>query len=435
MSDLTNYVSSTKEPQPVVLLLSEIAYIVMGQSPGAETYCDLEDGIPFLQGCSEFGGFHPRPEIGCNPPLRVGRAGSVLISVRAPVGTMNFADQDYCIGRGLAAIYPKNGKSNRVFIKYAVENSLDFLYRRSQGSTFLAVSSADIKGIPLPNFTLIHQQKIATILTTIDTAIEKTEALIEKYQQIKAGLMHDLFTRGVLPNGQLRPSFEQAPELYQKTVLGWIPKEWDIKKLGALAHIVSGVTLGGNPRPDENIQAPYLRVANVQDGFLDLSEIKTVMVSQKAFEHLRLKQGDVLMNEGGDYDKLGRGAVWENEIDGCIHQNHVFRVRTNKEMLSHYFLAFFTESYFGKKYFLLNSKQSTNLASINSTQLHAYPVLLPELEEQKRIEDRIASIKQRINTLRCESDKYTRKKLGLMQDLLTGKVPVTVDQPAEASNA
>ena len=82
--------------------------------------------------------------------------------------------------------------------------------------------------MPLPQFTEVQQQKIATILSTTDTAIEKTEALIEKYQQIKAGLMHDLFTRGVLPNGQLRPSREEAPELYYETEIGWIPKEWRV---------------------------------------------------------------------------------------------------------------------------------------------------------------------------------------------------------------
>jgi type I restriction enzyme, S subunit len=107
-----------------------------------------------------------------------------------------------------------------------------YLHRRSQGSTFAAVSTDDVKTVPIPVFEPQKQAKIATILSGIDTAIEKTEALIAKYQQIKAGLMHDLFTRGVLPNGQLRPSREQAPELYQETAIGWIPREWECQRLG-----------------------------------------------------------------------------------------------------------------------------------------------------------------------------------------------------------
>jgi len=138
--------------------------------------------------------------------------------------------------------------------------------------------------ITFPNPGVARQQKIASILTGIDTAIEKTEALIAKYQQIKAGLMHDLFTRGVLPNGQLRPPREQAPDLYQETAIGWIPREWAVRNLGSMARIVSGVTLGSKEEGSGGLAVPYLRVANVQDGYLDLTEIKTVRVTRKELE-------------------------------------------------------------------------------------------------------------------------------------------------------
>jgi len=164
------------------------------------------------------------------------------------------------------------------------------------------------------------------------------------------------------------PPREHAPELYQQTPIGWIPKEWEVKLLGVLAEIVSGVTLGAKGEISDEIEVPYLRVANVQDGYLDLTEVKTVRVSRNQLEKLQLQFGDVLMNEGGDFDKLGRGSVWQEEIKPCIHQNHVFRVRPRDSQLRSYFLAFWSQSEKGKKYFVLNSKQSTNLASINSTQ-------------------------------------------------------------------
>ena len=130
---------------------------------------------------------------------------------------------------------------------------------------------------------------------------------------------------------------------------------------------------------------PYLRVANVQDGFLDLSEIKMIEVSPDLIPKYTLQQGDVLFTEGGDYDKLGRGTVWNNEIPNCLHQNHVFAVRTNQSKLIPEFLSFQAGSYYGKQYFLRCSKQTVNLASINSTQLKSFPVLLPDLEEQREI--------------------------------------------------
>jgi type I restriction enzyme S subunit len=280
----------------------------------------------------------------------------------------------------------------------------------------------------LPTIGYEQQEKIATILTGIDTAIEKTEALIAKYQQIKAGLMYDLFTRGVLPNSQLRPPREQAPELYQETAIGWIPKQWAVRNLGSMARIVSGVTLGSKESGSGGLEVPYLRVANVQDGYLDLTEIKTVRVTRKELEQLRLQVGDVLMNEGGDFDKLGRGAVWSGEIEDCVHQNHVFRVRTDSSSLLPYFLAFYSESSFGKKYFLISSKQSTNLASINSTQLNAYPIALPSREEQQAIIKRISAVNGRIEQMKTEAGKLRNQKSGLMHDLLTGKVPVKVEE-------
>lgn len=289
--------------------------------------------------------------------------------------------------------------------------------------------------ITFPNPGAARQQKIATILIGIDTAIEKTEALIAKYQQIKAGLMHDLFTRGVLPNGQLRPAREQAPELYQEMAIGWIPKEWSMRKLGVMARIVSGVTLGSKESVSGGIEVPYLRVANVQDGYLDLNEIKTVRITRKELEQLRLQAGDVLMNEGGDFDKLGRGSVWSGEIEDCVHQNHVFRVRTDSTNLLPCFLAFYSESSFGKKYFLISSKQSTNLASINSTQLNAYPIALPSLEEQQAIITRISAVNCRIDQMKAEARKLRNKKSGLMYDLLTGKVSVEIGKNPTTTEA
>jgi type I restriction enzyme S subunit len=312
------------------------------------------------------------------------------------------------------------------YLYYALSEQFDWIQHRRTGTGVPHVPKdlGRLLKLRYPERRAV-QQRIATI----DTAIEKTEALIAKYQQIKAGLMHDLFTRGVLPNGQLRPPYEQAPDLYQETAIGWVPKEWAVRKLGLMARIVSGVTLGSKQNASGGLEVPYLRVANVQDGYLDLTEIKTVQITRKELEQLRLQEGDVLMNEGGDFDKLGRGAVWSGEIEDCVHQNHVFRVRTDSSSLLPYFLAFYSESSFGKKYFLISSKQSTNLASINSTQLSAYPIALPSREEQQAIIDRISAANGRIEQMKAEAVKLRNQKSGLMHDLLTGKVPVKVEEP------
>lgn len=165
---------------------------------------------------------------------------------------------------------------------------------------------------------------------------------------------------------------------------------------------------------------------------MDLTDIKEVFASKEAIARYSLRQGDVLMNEGGDFDKLGRGTVWTGEIAPCIHQNHVFRVRTNILTLRPYFLTYWSQSSHGKKYFVLSSKQSTNLASINSKQLNTYPIGVPTLAEQVGIEDRITAMNLKLDALKAESHKLIVQKSGLMHDLLTGKVSVKADEQEAA---
>ena len=129
---------------------------------------------------------------------------------------------------------------------------------------------------------------------------------------------------------------------------------------------------------------PYLRVANVQRGYLDLSEVKFIDAPESDIEELRLKRGDILFNEGGDRGKLGRGWVWEGQLADCIHQNHVFRARLFLNDLSPKLVSWWGNS-FGKDYFFREGKQTTNLASINLTKLSAFPVPLPPSVEQHRI--------------------------------------------------
>lgn len=169
-----------------------------------------------------------------------------------------------------------------------------------------------------------------------------------------------------------------------------IPIEWKRKRLDKVAIIQTGIAKNQNHK-EECIELPYLRVANVQDGYLNLSEIKTINIHKDIAHRYRLEYGDVLLTEGGDFDKLGRGTVWKGQIQNCVHQNHVFVVRTNISELTPSFFSAQIGSQYGKKYFLSCSKQSTNLASINSSQLKAFPVLLPPLPEQKAIADLLST--------------------------------------------
>jgi type I restriction enzyme S subunit len=166
---------------------------------------------------------------------------------------------------------------------------------------------------------------------------------------------------------------------------------------------------------------PYLRVANVQDGHFDLSEVKEIEVPRESVKRFRVKAGDILLTEGGDFDKLGRGAVWRGEIKDCVHQNHIFVVRPNSNKLDGRFLAYQTQGPRGRSYFQSCSKQSTNLASINSTQLRQFPTLLPPLPEQRKIAEILSTWDEALEKLDALIEAKERSKKALMQQLLTGK--------------
>ncbi|MDP1999379.1 MAG: restriction endonuclease subunit S [Rhodoferax sp.] len=400
--------------------LETFADIAMGQSPDTETCNSDQRGMPFLQGCGEFGRRVPDTSIFCALPLRVGKTGSVLMSVRAPVGTMNYADQDYCIGRGLAAFKAKPGIANTTFLKHAVEQNSGFLHRRSQGSTFAAVSSGDVRTLPIPNFGFDKQNEIAAILTSIDTAIEKTEALIGKFQHIKAGLMHDLFTRGVLPNGTLRPPRTEAPELYQQTPIGWIPKEWALERcIDLCPRICVGIVI--QPTQYYVVDGvPAFRSANVREDGIDATNFVYISpVANNLLVKSQLKTGDIVSVLTG---YPGTSAVVPLEFHGanCID----ILISSPGEKVSSEYLCDWINSSFGKEQ-VLRLQGGMAQQHFNVGEMRELLVALPSRAEQLLIRNRAKSVEKKLRLEKSLQEKFTKQKLGLMQDLLTVKVPVT----------
>jgi restriction endonuclease S subunit len=164
-----------------------------------------------------------------------------------------------------------------------------------------------------------------------------------------------------------------------------LPQGWRWSTLGQIADVVGGVTKDSKRETRSDlVEVPYLRVANVQRGRIDLSQVSTIRVPAQKAAQLELMPGDVLLNEGGDRDKLGRGWVWRGEIPGCIHQNHVFRARVKNDVLDPKLLAWYANEV-AHKWFEANGKQSVNLASISLTKIRTFPVPIPPADEQRRI--------------------------------------------------
>ncbi|NJK42508.1 MAG: restriction endonuclease subunit S [Aquincola sp.] len=169
-------------------------------------------------------------------------------------------------------------------------------------------------------------------------------------------------------------------------------KGWPTRPLSEVAEVISGVAKGRKLADGEGIEMPYMRVANVKDGYLDLSEVKSIEIKRSEVEKLLIRPGDLLMTEGGDPDKLGRAALWSGELEACVHQNHVFKVRANRARVSPTYLRSLAGSAYGKAYFLSVAKKTTGIASINKTQLSAFSVLLPPVEQQAEFDERARAV-------------------------------------------
>lgn len=196
-----------------------------------------------------------------------------------------------------------------------------------------------------------------------------------------------------------------------------LPNGWKRVPLHEVAEVRTGIAKGKTNLKDP-VELPYLRVANVQDGHLNLEEVKTILVERHQVDRYSLRTGDILMTEGGDFDKLGRGDVWQGQIPLCLHQNHVFAVRPNPSRLDSAFLAALAASKHGRNYFLSCAKRSTNLASINASQLSKFPVLLPSLSEQKAIARVLGTWDAAAETLEQLIEKSVAQKTWLMRRLL-----------------
>lgn len=261
---------------------------------------------------------------------------------------------------------------------------------------------ADFSAIKLSIPSSAEQARIAELLGTWDEAISVARELWAK-------------------------RIEEA-EILRESLIGAILQHAAVP-LAEVADVRTGLAKGKTGQRD-TIEVPYLRVANVQDGRLDLKEVKLIEVAREHVGRYSLQAGDVLMTEGGDFDKLGRGTVWSGEIDLCLHQNHVFAVRPKPGRVHSGFVAAIAASNYGRSYFMSCAKRSTNLASINSTQLKALPIPLVSMAEQERIVAVIDTAMQVAHGTQKMIDRLIQEKAALMADLLTGKRRVKLNAEA-----
>lgn len=372
--------------------LEDICSINMGQSPESSSYNESGEGMPFFQGNADFGELHPKVRIWCNAPTKIAECGDILISVRAPIGALNIANEQCCIGRGLAALTANEALCDLKYLWYGLECKVDELNSKGTGSTFKAINKKILAETEIYLPSLEEQRRIAALLDKVSGLIAKRRAQMDKL---------DLLVKA------------RFVEMFGDPVLN--PMKWPEQPLENMADIVSGITKGRKAKETELIEVPYMAVSNVKDGYIDWTTVKTILATKAEIEQYRLLPDDVLMTEGGDPDKLGRGAIIQQPLENCIHQNHIFRVRLDENILLPSYFAEFLQHQKAKQYFLKCAKQTTGIASINMRQLKGLPTLVPPIEIQVYFNDFVAKAGQSKLTIQQSLDKLELLKKSLMQ--------------------
>jgi type I restriction enzyme S subunit len=316
-------------------------------------------------------------------------------------------------------------------------------------------------GFPLPLFSLQEQCRIVEAIESYFTRLDDAVATLERVQRnlkryrasvLKAAVEGRLVsTEAELARAEHR-EYEPASVLLERILaerrrrwdaagrkgtcqepvapdvpnLPELPEGWCWATVDEVAEVQGGITKNQKRRSSGPMrEVPYLRVANVQRGYLDLSGVTTIAATEAEIAELRLIPGDVLFNEGGDRDKLGRGWVWKGELVECIHQNHVFRARPVLPEIASRFLSWYGNTE-GQRYFFDEGKQTTNLASINMTKLRRLPVPLPPATEQGRIvlavEDTLSIVDAAGQTTAAAIRRCARLRQSILKWAFEGKL-------------
>lgn len=358
-------------------------------------------------------------------------------------------------------VFPNSGRVHPDFLALLLHHQsfVEFARHASSGDR-PRVEWADIASYPIWLPPYDEQTRIIVSLNALFEEIETGEAALararEGLTQFRASLLHAAYTGTLTEDWRstnvasetgddvIRASLDNAGRLGQGKLLGallaelpdhlpQLPSSWRWARLWQLCHVTGGITVDAKRNGENLIDVPYLRVANVQRGHLDLGLIKTLKAPADQVTRLALRSNDILLNEGGDRDKVGRGWIWESQIEQCIHQNHVFRARPYLPELDGRFISHYLNE-LGRNYFFKNATQTVNLASISLRTVLGVPIPVPPLQEMTEILKRITEIENSAFTSFLSDNQGSQLRQSILHAAFTGRlVPQDpADEPAEA---
>jgi type I restriction enzyme, S subunit len=399
----------------IISKLVSAAQIIMGQSPPGTSYNETNNGRPFLQGKAEFGDVNPKNIKYTTDPKKIAPVGSVLMSVRAPVGDVNIADIEYCIGRGLAAISLK--KDDNLFLFFLLQHLKDEIEKEGTGSIFKSINKAKLSEFEIPLPPLPEQQAIAATLRTVQEAKEKTDTVIAATKALKAAMMKHLFTYGPVPP-------EEADKVVLKeTEIGPLPEEWDLQPLGNISKISSGGTPSRTEPSYWNGEIPWIRTGEINYSMIEKTEENITKAGLENSSARIVPNGSLLMAMYGE--GVTRGRVGITGIDASINQA-VAAIFPSEKMLTP-FLYYYLESSYEKNRLLGHGAHQRNLSA---TIIKTILVPIPTKKTQQQIVEILSSIDQKLTAEQSRKEALDILFTSLLHDLMMAKIRVNPTETA-----
>ena len=318
---------------------------------------------------------------------------SIMVGTRVGIGKVAINAVPMSTSQDIVSLINiDDTKWDKKFLCKVILARNNVLLSQARGATIKGIKIDTLAKLEIPEIPLNEQRHIAAVLDKVSGLIAKRREQLDKLDELVKARFVEMFGDPVLN-----------------------PMDWPTYHLADMADIVSGITKGRKTKEQNLIEVPYMAVSNVKDGHIDWTTIKTILATQSEIDQYRLLPDDVLMTEGGDPDKLGRGAIIQKPLENCIHQNHIFRVRLNENMILPVYFAEFLQHQKAKQYFLRCAKQTTGIASINMAQLKGLPTLVPPRALQMDFTNTVEQINKSKLTIQQSLDKLEVLKKALMQ--------------------
>ena len=341
------------------------------------------------------------------------RPGDLLVGMDGDFNSAHWRQGDALLNQRVCKLEASTARLNPAFLAYGLPGYLDLINRHTSSVTVKHLSSKTLQQVPFPLPSRDVQDQIVARIDALFAEIEEGEqALVEAQAGVETyrkALLKAAVTGELTADWRARNPARETGEALLRRLLNerrdrWVanpknkdkryvepvapdtadlsdlPDGWCWASVDQLTFVSGGVTVDSKRQPADPVEVPYLRVANVQRGEINLAKMKSITIDRRDLAGLQVQPGDILLNEGGDRDKVGRGWVWEGQIDVCIHQNHVFKARPTSTLVSPKLVSMFLNE-LGRRFFLDESKQTTNLASISRAKVIRAAVPLAPFEE------------------------------------------------------